>query len=117
MTDPDFASLVYEVRSCTICKSSQPPLPHAPNPVFQFGWEARVLIAGQAPGNLADKTQKPFNDPSGVRLRNWLNISPETFYDPGRVAILPMGFCFPGYDRKRGDLPPRKGRSLPSHQT
>ena len=80
----------------------------APNPIFQLSGSARVLVAGQAPGNLADTTGIPFNDPSGDRLRDWMGVPREEFYDPSRVAILPMGFCFPGYDAKGGDLPPMK---------
>jgi hypothetical protein len=77
-------------------------------PIFQLSDTARVLVAGQAPGNLADTTGTPFNDPSGDRLRDWMGVSREEFYDASRIAILPMGFCFPGYDAKGGDLPPMK---------
>lgn len=80
----------------------------APNPVLRAGRSARILIASQAPGNLADVSSKPFNDPSGVRLRTWMGVSDEEFYDANRIAIAPMGFCFPGYDAKGGDLPPMK---------
>jgi len=79
-----------------------------PNPIFQLSGSARVLVAGQAPGNLADTTGTPFNDPSGDRLRDWMAVSREEFYDASKIAILPMGFCFPGYDEKGGDLPPMK---------
>ncbi|KCZ94582.1 uracil-DNA glycosylase superfamily protein [Hyphomonas johnsonii MHS-2] len=80
----------------------------APNPIVQASATARVLVAGQAPGNLADVTRKPFNDPSGVRLRDWMGVTETEFYDPARVALVPMGFCFPGYDAKGGDRPPMK---------
>ena len=80
----------------------------APNPVFRATETARILVASQAPGNLADRSSRPFADPSGVRLRNWMGVSDEEFYDESRVAIVPMGFCFPGYDAKGGDLPPMK---------
>ncbi len=80
----------------------------APNPVFQLSASARVLIVGQAPGNLADLTGVPFNDPSGDRLRDWMGIDRDMFYDASRIAIFPMGMCFPGYDSKGGDRPPMK---------
>jgi len=106
----DALELHRTIRSCRICRDAPdgPPLPIEPNPVLALSRTARIVVAGQAPGNLADKTTKPFNDPSGIRLRDWMGIGPETFYDPGRVAIVPMGFCFPGYDAKGGDRPPRK---------
>jgi len=69
---------------------------------------ARLMVAGQAPGTRVHATGVPFNDPSGVRLRDWMGVSPEEFYDVARIAVLPMGFCFPGHDAKGGDLPPRK---------
>ncbi|MEM9842453.1 MAG: uracil-DNA glycosylase family protein [Pseudomonadota bacterium] len=79
-----------------------------PRPVLQVSRTAKILIAGQAPGNLAMESGRPFSDPSGDRLRDWLQITPETFYDATRVAIVPMGFCFPGYDDKGADIPPMK---------
>ncbi|MCD2470568.1 uracil-DNA glycosylase family protein [Jiella sp. MQZ9-1] len=98
------------MRGCRICREAPlgAPLPIEPNPVLALSATARIVVAGQAPGNLADKTTKPFNDPSGVRLRDWMGIGPEVFYDRSRIAIVPMGFCFPGYDAKGGDLPPRR---------
>ena len=80
----------------------------APNPIFRVSSTAHILIASQAPGNLADVSGVPFNDPSGVRLREWMGVSEAEFYDSGRVAIVPMGFCFPGYDKNGGDRPPMK---------
>ncbi|WAP70169.1 uracil-DNA glycosylase family protein [Jiella pelagia] len=106
----DPQALYRTIRACRICRD-QPigrPLPIEPNPVLALSATARIVVAGQAPGNLADKSTKPFNDPSGVRLRDWMGIGPEVFYDPSRIAIVPMGFCFPGYDAKGGDLPPRR---------
>jgi len=82
-------------------------LPHEPRPVLQMGTEARILIAGQAPGVRVHASGQPFTDPSGERLRRWLGIDSEVFYNPRRVAILPMGFCFPGLSSKGSDLPPR----------
>lgn len=69
---------------------------------------ARILVASQAPGNRAHQSGRPFQDPSGMRLRDWLGLDETAFYDPDLVAIVPMGFCFPGYDRNGGDLPPRR---------
>ncbi len=96
-------SLLTEVRACTICAEH---LPLGPRPVLQIHASARILIAGQAPGRKVHETGIPFNDASGDRLRTWLGVSREVFYDPKQVAILPMGFCFPGTG-KSGDLPPR----------
>ncbi len=97
------ASLLTEVRACTLCSAH---LPHGPRPVVQVHPSARILIAGQAPGRKVHETGVPFNDASGERLRAWLGISREVFYDDKQIAILPMGFCFPGTG-KSGDLPPR----------
>ena len=96
-------SLLAEVRACTLCAAH---LPLGPHPVVQVHPSARILIAGQAPGRRVHETGIPFNDASGERLRDWLGISREVFYDEHQVAILPMGFCFPGTG-KSGDLPPR----------
>jgi len=97
------ASLLDEVRGCTLCA---PHLPLGPRPVLQLHPQARILVAGQAPGRKVHESGVPFADASGDRLREWLGLSPEVFYDPRRVAILPMGFCFPGTGQA-GDLPPR----------
>lgn len=95
--------LLRDVRACTICADS---LEHGVRPVVQIHPEARILIAGQAPGRRVHESGVPFDDPSGDRLREWMGVDRETFYDPSRVAILPMGFCYPGTG-KSGDLPPR----------
>ena len=92
-----------EVLACRICEAS---LPHGPRPVFQLHASARILIASQAPGRRVHLTGVPFDDPSGIRLREWMGVSRETFYDPRKVAILPMGFCYPG-SGPNGDAPPR----------
>ena len=84
------------------------PLPDEPNPVCVLSSTARIVICGQAPGIRVHNTGLPFNDPSGVRLRDWLGVDRETFYDPDKFAIVPMGFCFPGYDAHGSDLPPRR---------
>jgi uracil-DNA glycosylase len=101
--------LLTRVRACRICRDqpSGRPLPHEPRPVLQASATARILIAGQAPGTRVHQSGRPFTDPSGDRLRRWLGIGPELFYDAEKVAILPMGFCFPGLDAKGADLPPR----------
>lgn len=92
-----------EVRACTICASH---LPHGPRPVLQLHPDARLLIAGQAPGRKVHESGKPFDDASGERLREWMGVTRDVFYNPQQVAILPMGFCYPGAG-KSGDLPPR----------
>lgn len=99
----EFAELVESVRQCRLCEKS---LPLGPRPVLQIDPRARILIAGQAPGRRVHETGVPFDDPSGDRLRDWLGISRDVFYDSTEVAILPMGFCYPGTG-KSGDLPPR----------
>jgi uracil-DNA glycosylase len=81
-------------------------LPFGPRPILQADARARILIAGQAPGRRVHESGIPFDDPSGVRLREWMGISEEDFYDPSKIALLPMGFCYPGTG-KSGDLPPR----------
>lgn len=98
-----FDNLLAEVRACTICSEF---LPAGPRPVLQAAPGARILIAGQAPGRRVHVSGVPFDDASGDRLRNWLGLSRETFHDPDLVAILPMGFCYPGTGAN-GDLPPR----------
>lgn len=96
--------LIQQVSKCVIC---EPHLPLGARPVVQFNPAARILIAGQAPGLKVHETGKPFNDASGQRLRQWLGLSEDEFYDASNIAILPMGFCYPGKG-KSGDLPPRK---------
>ncbi|WP_300526884.1 uracil-DNA glycosylase family protein [Maricaulis sp.] len=83
-------------------------MPHEPRPVIQAGAGARILIIGQAPGTRVQASGRPFTDPSGDRLRDWMGVDEAVFYDASRIAIAPMGFCFPGLDAKGGDLPPRK---------
>ncbi len=104
------APLLKEIRACRICIDApdRAPLPHDPRPVLQASRSARIAVFGQAPGNLVHQTGVPFNDPSGDRLRDWMGVTREAFYDPKKLAIIPMGFCFPGYDAKGGDLPPRR---------
>lgn len=90
-------------------------MPHEPRPVLQLSKTSRLLLAGQAPGARVHASGRPFTDPSGVRLRDWLGMDEETFYDASRMAIVPMGFCFPGNDAKGGDLPPRRECSAQWH--
>jgi len=101
---PRLPPLLEDVRACTICAAH---LPHGPRPVLQVSAKARILIAGQAPGRKVHESGVPFADASGERLRVWMGIEPAQFYDPAIVAILPMGFCYPGTG-KSGDLPPRR---------
>jgi uracil-DNA glycosylase len=107
---PPLTALLAELRACRLCVESPrgAPLPHAPRPVLQLAPGARLLIAGQAPGTRVHASGRPFTDASGDRLRQWMGIDPEIFYDPARIAIVPMGFCFPGLDTAGADLPPRR---------
>ncbi|WP_436640250.1 uracil-DNA glycosylase family protein [Microbaculum sp. FT89] len=102
--------LAGEIAACRVCVDTPRgrPLPHEPRPVAWLSGSARLAICGQAPGTRVHATGIPFNDPSGDRLRDWMGIGRETFYDRARIAIVPMGFCFPGLDAKGGDLPPRR---------
>jgi uracil-DNA glycosylase len=99
-----FDRLMAEVRACTQCA---PYLPLGPRPVLRGRASARLLITSQAPGTKVHETGLSFNDRSGDRLRQWLGIDRETFYDEHRIAILPMGLCYPGRNAAGGDLPPR----------
>jgi len=102
MASKAFNALVSTVRQCTLCEEN---LEHGVRPVFQANPHARILIAGQAPGSKVHATGIPFDDPSGNRLREWMGIDKDTFYDDKSIAILPMAFCYPGKGRS-GDLPP-----------
>ena len=96
------------LRACTICadRFASTATGHQPNPIVWFAPKARILIAGQAPGIRVHESNKPFDDASGARLRDWMGLSDMQFYDRDTVAIVPMGFCFPGYNAKGHDLPP-----------
>ncbi|MGK7654316.1 uracil-DNA glycosylase family protein [Roseovarius sp. B08] len=102
--------IVRKIETCRICadRFAATKTAHAPRPVVWFRPGARILIAGQAPGIRVHQSGKPFDDPSGDRLRDWLGMTAEEFYDKRRVAVIPMAFCFPGYDAKGADLPPPK---------
>ena len=99
---PSLAALLIDIRACTLCAAH---LPLGPRPVVQAHGQARILIASQAPGRKVHASGIPFDDVSGDRLRAWLGMSSEVFYDPRQVAIAPMGFCYPGTGPS-GDLPP-----------
>ena len=101
-------NLMHEIANCRLCadRFAQTQTQHSPRPVAWFSPSARILIAGQAPGMRVHQSGRPFTDPSGDRLREWMGIGPDTFYDTSRIAIVPMAFCFPGYDAKGADLPP-----------
>ncbi len=101
----DFDRLLKEIRSCRLCAGK---LKHEPRPVIRANPTAQICIAGQAPGTRVHASGIPFTDPSGDRLRMWLGIDTDTFYNDEKIAIVPMGFCFPGLDAQGGDLPPRK---------
>ncbi len=98
-------SLLEDIRACRLCADV---MPHDPRPVLQISSTARIAIFGQAPGMRVHMSGRPFTDPSGDRLREWMQVDEEVFYDERRIAIVPMGFCFPGHDDKGGDLPPLK---------
>ncbi|SFI06616.1 uracil-DNA glycosylase family protein [Albimonas pacifica] len=102
------AALEAEIAACRACagRFAATRTAHAPRPVTRISSTARLLIAGQAPGARVHASGLPFDDRSGDRLRDWLGVDRETFYDRSRVAILPMAFCFPGYDARGSDLPP-----------
>lgn len=102
--------LVADIRACRLCRDrpAGKPLPHEPRPVLRVSPTARIGVFGQAPGTRVHASGTPFTDPSGVRLRTWMGVTDDEFYDTSRIAIIPMGFCFPGLDAKGGDLPPRR---------
>ncbi len=101
----ELEKLVSEIRACQHCVDL---MPHKPRPVLQVSAQARIAVIAQAPGTKVHKSGKPFTDASGDRLREWMGVDEDVFYDASRIAILPMGFCFPGLDEKGGDLPPLK---------
>lgn len=96
--------LLSNIKNCTTCKQH---LEHGIRPVLQADTNASIVIIGQAPGSKVHQTGKPWDDASGKQLRKWLNVDTETFYNPNKIALIPMGFCYPGKG-KTGDLPPRK---------
>ena len=102
--DVDLVDLLADIRACVAC---EPALPLGARPVLSAARSAKLLIIGQAPGTKVHQTGIPWNDPSGDRLRQWLQLDKSQFYDESQIAIVPMGFCYPGKG-KSGDLPPRK---------
>jgi uracil-DNA glycosylase len=105
MSDRALAPLLREIRACRVCAEH---LPLGPRPVLRARASARLLIIGQAPGTKVHESGIPWNDRSGDRLRDWLQLDRDVFYDESRIAIVPMGFCYPGVDGNGGDRPPRK---------
>jgi uracil-DNA glycosylase len=108
LQDPDHLTLdqlLVEIRACANCAAV---LPLGPRPVVQAGIGARLLIIGQAPSSRVHETGTPWDDASGERLRDWIGIDRRTFYDPARIALMPMGFCYPGRAASGGDVPPRR---------
>lgn len=105
-----FAEFTEKLANCTICRDrfAATHTAHQPRPVIWFQPQARLLIAGQAPGMRVHESGRPFTDPSGDRLRDWMGVTEAEFYDRSRVAVVPMAFCFPGYNDKGADLPPPK---------
>ena len=99
---PTLAAVVAEARACRICADH---LPLGPRPVLRAEAGARLMIIGQAPGTKVHASGVPWEDPSGERLRGWMGIDAKTFYDAGRIAIIPMGFCYPGLAASGGDAP------------
>ena len=101
--------LVAQIRACRVCRDNPvgAPLLHEPRPVLRVSATARIAVCGQAPGIRVHTSGKPFTDPSGVRLRRWMGVTDDEFYDTRRVAVVPVGFCFPGYNSAGADLPPR----------
>ena len=110
MSEATLDVLADGIAACRVCveEPEGPALPHEPRPVVRLSATARICICGQAPGTRVHASGTPFTDPSGDRLRDWMRVDNDTFYDRSRIAIVPMGFCFPGLDAKGGDLPPRK---------
>ena len=107
-------NLLTEIRACRLCEAH---LPLGPRPVLVADHRAPVLIAGQAPGTKVHESGIPWDDPSGDRLRDWLDVDKETFYNPENFAIVPQGFCYPGKLDKGGDAPPRPECAATWHPT
>ena len=110
LTEGELEALLARIQSCRLCRDNPDgrPLPHEPRPVVRASATSRIAVCGQAPGTRVHASGMPFTDPSGDRLRTWMGVTSDEFYDTSRVAIVPMGFCFPGLDAKGGDLPPRR---------
>ena len=113
MASTSLTELLADIGACTICAAS---LPHGPRPVVQAGDGARIVIIGQAPGRRVHESGIPWDDPSGDTLRSWLGVTVDQFYDPDTMALVPMGFCYPGSNRS-GDKPPRPECAPQWHET
>lgn len=105
MIPPDLNSLLDDIAACRACAGE---LPHEPRPVVMVGSETRILICGQAPGRRVHESGRPFTDPSGDRLRGWMDVDSQTFYGDPRIGVAAMAFCYPGTSPKGGDYPPPK---------
>lgn len=103
-TKTDFSAILTQIRACTVCAEH---LPLGPRPIVRASPSARLAIIGQAPGTRVHESGVPWDDRSGDRLRDWTSLNKSTFYDEARIAIVPMGFCYPGRDANGGDSPPR----------
>lgn len=105
-----FETHTDQIRACRLCadRFAGTKTAHAPRPVVWLSQTAKVMIIGQAPGARVQESGRPFTDPSGDRLRDWMGLDEATFYDRSKLSIFPMAFCFPGYDAKGSDLPPPK---------
>ena len=103
-------ALVIRIKACRLCVETPngAPLPHEPRPVLRISPTARIAVCGQAPGIKVHESGIPFTDRSGDRLRDWMGVTVEEFYDQVCISVVPMGFCFPGTDKTGGDLPPRR---------
>ncbi|MDU8944761.1 uracil-DNA glycosylase family protein [Ovoidimarina sediminis] len=112
-------ALIEDIRACRLCadRFAATATGHVPRPVVWFRPGAPILVAGQAPGARVHAAGRPFSDPSGDRLRDWMGIGEDVFYDRDQIAVLPMAFCFPGYDAKGSDLPPPKICAETWHET
>lgn len=108
--DQGLEGLLARIRACRLCCDAPlgTPLPHPPRPVLRAKVSARIAVCGQAPGTRVHASGVPFSDASGNRLRDWMGVDAANFYDESRIAIVPMGFCFPGLDAKGSDRPPRR---------
>jgi len=106
----ELSLITKKIKKCRLCVDEPigKPLPHEPRPVFQVSKDAKIAICGQAPGTLVHASGRPFTDPSGERLRRWTGLDESVFYDPKKVSVIPMGFCFPGQTPTGADLPPRR---------
>src|SRR3990172_13406799 len=116
---PELDRVLAAIRACRYCVETPlgKKLPHEPRPVLQASATARIAVCSQAPGTRVHESGRPFTDASGDRLRGWMGVTQEEFYDAARIAVIPMGFCFPGQDAHGADLPPRRECAPFWHET